>query len=421
VNAFFDTPAGLQEFAYISDDLLPVVRSILQPLSQAQSAKSADVPFGRPSASRECVHALPASDGLLDDSVTLLAALRLDLDPPELSIPVNVVADFLRSAGILQGNAPSPGRVKDFLEMPPAQALALLADSWHKSEHFNELRQLPGLLFEGEWLNQPLATRQRLLHLLQSITVNQWWSLTALVAQLKEKLPDFQRPAGDYDSWFIKRAADESYLRGFNSWDEVDGALVRYLLTGPLYWLGRVDLARAEVEGQVTAFRRRARPATRQETARLTVSSNGTISIPRHVPRSVRYQVSRFCEWRQLKADDYRYLPTVPSLQLAAQQGLKVGQLLSLLAKNAGSDLPPSFVTALKRWELKGTEARLQKQVLLRLSRPELLEELRKSKAGRFLGEVIGPTTIIIKPGAQEKVMAALADLGFLAEVEPQS
>ena len=41
---------------------------------------------------------------------------------------------------------------------------------------------------------------------------------------------------------------------------------------------------------------------------------------------------------------------------------------------------------------------------------------MRKSKAARFLGEPLGPTSVVIKPGAQPKVMAALAELGLLAE-----
>jgi hypothetical protein len=73
-------------------------------------------------------------------------------------------------------------------------------------------------------------------------------------------------------------------------------------------------------------------------------------------------------------------------------------------------------VKALKRWDDNGTEARAETQVVLRVSRPEVLEELRKSKAARFLGEPLGPTTVIIKAGAQSKVMAALAELGLLAE-----
>jgi hypothetical protein len=48
-----------------------------------------------------------------------------------------------------------------------------------------------------------------------------------------------------------------------------------------------------------------------------------------------------------------------------------------------------------------------------------VLDELRKSKAGRFLGETLGPVTVIVKAGAQSRVLAALAELGLLAEYDP--
>jgi hypothetical protein len=157
------------------------------------------------------------------------------------------------------------------------------------------------------------------------------------------------------------------------------------------------------------------------EKGKLTVSSNGRISVPRSVPRVARYLIARFCEWEPAKPDEYRYHVTTRSLQKAREQGLKVGQLLSLLARNAASEIPPSFVKALKRWELNGTEARVEVQTVLRVSRPEVLDELRKTKAGRFLGESLGPVTIIVKPGAQSKVLAALSEMGLLAEASMDS
>ncbi len=160
-NAFFDTPAGLQEFAYIPEELLPVLRSSLEPAGTPAQEENVKIPPGQASHLQGMCPGIPASDGLLDDAVTLLAAMRLNIDPPGLTIPVGVVlADFLRSAGILQGNDPSPERVKEFLELPPARSLAWLVEAWQKSENFNELRQLPGLLFEGKWQNQPLTARE---------------------------------------------------------------------------------------------------------------------------------------------------------------------------------------------------------------------------------------------------------------------
>ena len=75
----------------------------------------------------------------------------------------------------------------------------MLADAWLESESFNELRQLPGLVFEGEWQNQPVVTREFLLNLLDAIPEGKWWSLPAFIRDIKAKYPDFQRPAGDYD------------------------------------------------------------------------------------------------------------------------------------------------------------------------------------------------------------------------------
>ena len=55
--------------------------------------------------------------------------------------------------------------------------------------------------------------------------------------------------------------------------------------------------------------------------------------------------------------------------------------------------------------------------IVLRVASVEVLQALQKSRASRFLGEPLGLTTISIKPGAVEKVMAALAELGYLGEV----
>ena len=431
-RAFFDTPNGAQEFAYIPEDLAQLIKPEPAPTSSPNArqpngvpvVKAVEVreePLGRLATPKEREHPIPASDRLLDDATTYLAALRMGLEPPELQVPARVVREFLKAAGIVVRNVSQPEQVKSFLEMSRLQALALLTNAWRTSEAFNELHLLPDLACEGEWSNQPLATREFLFRLLEGVPEGKWWSLGAFIRDIKAKQPDFQRPVGDYDSWFIKRVSDGTYLRGFVSWDEVDGALIRYLITGPMFWMGVVELARPEENESVTAFRINEKRVTRTENGKLSVSSNGRISVPRMLPRVTRYLISRFCEWEDAKPDEYRYRVTTVSLKKAREQGLKVGQLLNLLAKNAASEIPPAFVKALKRWELNGTEARVSVQTVLKVSRPEVLEELRKSKAGRFLGESSGPVTIIVKGGAQAKVLAALAEMGLLAEASADS
>jgi hypothetical protein len=432
-KSFFETDKGPQEFAYIPDDLLMALdfagvagkAGAGNNFSVADKTISPALPTrtrvelpGRPASPAERAHPIPADDEILDDACTLLAALRMGMEPSTTKIPAKALKEFLITAKVItEDGALQPEPVRNFLEAPREKALELLQEAWQESDAFNELRQLPGLIFEGEWINQPQETRESLLNLLESIPEGQWWSLPAFVHDIKTKYPDFQRPAGDYDSWFIKRVEDGTYLRGFGSWDEVDGALLRYFITGPLHWLGLVDLA-SPVEGEVVTAFRSSFFKPKDEKGKISVGSNGILSVERLVPRTARYQIARFCAWEPEKAGEYRYRVTIDSLEKARAQGLKPEQLLGILRKHAASPLPPVLVRALQRWETNGTEAKVENLVVLKVSKPEVLKELKESKAGRFLGEQLGPVTVAIKPGAQPKVLAALAEMGLLADSE---
>jgi hypothetical protein len=417
-RAFFETKKGPQEFAYVPDDVLSHLNRQAREETEAEGGEDAE-PLGRAASPGEKGEEIPADDSILDDATTLLAAQRLGIEPPGTRIPTNVLQGLLQAANLIKENVPQPEPVKAFLEASRADALAILQNAWLESDSFNELCLMPAIICEGEWKNQPQETREFLLNLLDAIPEGKWWSVSAFIRDIKQKYADFQRPAGDYDSWFIKRASDGQYLRGFSTWDQVDGALIRYFITNVLHWLAQVDLCIAEGAAEPTSFRVNSHLAQRStvENKKLNVSSQGLISIPRLAPRVVRYQVSRFCEWEASKDEVYRYRLSTNSLARAKEQGLRVEHLLTLLSKHSEAGIPPSLLRALKRWEVNGTEARVQTQVILKVSKPEILEEMRRSRASKFLGEVLSPTTVIIKGGAVQKVMEALAELGLLTEV----
>jgi hypothetical protein len=253
-----------------------------------------------------------------------------------------------------------------------------------------------------------------------------FWNLAAFVEAIRQEHADFQRPAGDYDSWYLRSEASGEFLRGFEHWDEVDGALIRYLVCGPLHWLGILDLA-APAEGvgpaafhysvwAVDLLAGRAPAGLEGEEAALVARSDARLSVPRLAPRALRYQVARFCTWDGEKDEHYLYRLTAGSLERARQAGLRPSHLLALLRRHAPS-VPPSLARAIERWEERGTEARLEQVTVLRLRSPELLAALRGSRAARFLSEPLGPTTVIVKPGAWEKVLAILAEMGYLGEI----
>ena len=432
-RAFLDTPGGPQEFTYIPNDL-----AVLLP----EPPPSAEQPPGRPAASAERAHLIFASDRLLDHACTLLAALRLnlELDAPEVQAAAwestfphspsrEQLLALLLGLGLVdaQSRMPEPEAVRQFLEMPRGDALAYLSNAWMHSSVYNELSELPGVSMEGDWQNDPLRTRLWLLDVLARIPENSWWSLQSFIGAVKSTQPDFQRPAGDYDSWYLRDQASGEYLRGFENWDRVEGALIRFMIIGPLHWLGILDLAAPAQGAAPAAFRSSAWAKTLLqgsppagfplEEGKLLVRSNAQIRVPHLVPRQVRYQVARFCEWVKADQDAYDYRLSPASLVRAREQGLKTSHLTSLLNRYAKA-IPPNLARALQRWEERGSEARIETATILRLRSPELLQAVRASRAARFLGEPLGPTVITIKPGATQKVLAMLAELGYLAEVE---
>jgi hypothetical protein len=443
-RAFMNTPDGPQEFAFIPSDLL----ALLPALPPAAAGAAAGEALGRAATLAERAHPIPASDRILDHACTLLAALRLELayDSPEftraswdkklhLAAPPAVLQALLGAAGLLDAKTrlPLPEQTRRFLDAPRAQALALLTKAWLESAEFNELRQLPHLVAEGEWQNEPRRARAAVLALLAAVPKDAWWSLDAFQAAVRQAQPDFQRPAGDYDSWYLRDQASGEYLRGFEHWDEVDGALLRYIITGPLHWLGIIGLAAPEPGKPPSAFRFSTwatpllsgeppptlpRPGGLPlENEPVFAASDAHLRVPRLAPRSARYIIARFGHWEGMEGDAYVYRLTPASMQRAQNQELTVTHLRRLLERHSRA-VPPSLFKALERWFERGVEARLEPALVLRVRVPEALTALRGSPAARYLDELLSPTAVTVRPGAAEKVLAALAELGYLGEGE---
>jgi hypothetical protein len=422
----------LLEYAFIPDDLLGVLRSL---------AENDEVAPGRPASPAECARVVPASDRILDHACSLLAWQRMELPLENLPaagwhIPPALLLELLKAARLVEESGQllaEPARA--FLEAPRGAALALLAKEWVRALYLNELRLLPGLKFEGEWENHPLRARQAILRWVEQVPLGQWWSLASFIRHIREHDPDFQRPAGDYDSWFIRQESSGNFLRGFERWDDVDGALLRFMICGPLHWLGFLDLAYpAGAGGEPAAFCFSAwaedlfhagvpggLPA---EDGRLKSTSTGRLTLPRLFPRAARYQIARFCLWEDADAgaDAYHYRITPPALERAARQNLRPRQLTGLLRKYAENGaVSPLLIQALERWESAGTQAVVERAVLLRLAAPEILPALKKSRAARFIQEEITPTLLLLRPGSEDKVLEALSELGYLGDVRAES
>jgi hypothetical protein len=459
-RSFFDTPAGPEEFAYIPKDLMALAPEV--ETSPPQMLGHATMPA-------DLVTPIKANDHILDHTCTFLAALRVGIPLEDafagalvewcygIASPdscLNFLRQVLSAAGLLDhAGIPKPEPTRSFLEQNRGDALAGLAKAWLDSTQINELRLVPGLTFEGKWQNDPGRIRRLVVDFISSapgqhrISSNSqqaesdsadsrasdriFVNLNSFIQAVRQYHPDFQRPAGDYDTWFIRDSKTGDFLRGFDHWDQVDGALLNFIICGPLFWLGMVDLAESEVSSpgarkKVNAFRfssyaqqllvGQAPVGFETEQGRWHVNSDGHIAVPRLSSRATRYQIARFCAWDGFDVDLYHYHLTPYSLERAHEQGLRVSHLLRLLRSQV-KVLSPKLVRALERWEEQGSEAHFEKAVILRLKNPEILQELRTGRAAKFLGDPLGPTAIIVRPGAVDAVKDALLEMGLLSKV----
>lgn len=250
-----------------------------------------------------------------------------------------------------------------------------------------------------------------------------------MLAMVKNQAPDFQRPAGDYDSWFIRDEGSENYLRGFEHWDEVDGRLLYFILTGPLHWLGLVNLAGGDSRGKFTAFQlnsnaqammRGELPLLKSDEGHEVVFKDNTaLVVPLYSSRELRYQIGRFCEFSKAVNNESWYRLTPVSLEAASNQGLHIHQFVQLLERFRSMPVPISLKNLAQRWEEHGLEARIKTGVLLRFSNEAAcVTFLREPKAARLVAETLNPTTLLIHKEGQEVALRLLAAMGILAQVE---
>jgi hypothetical protein len=423
-RAFLDVKGSApQEYVLIPEELLDII-----PVPALTGA----IRLGRQAVPLEYADIKPATDKILDDITTLLAGVRngfalADIPttfrtaPREALFALCQAADLLTAAGEV-----SAEDARKFLEAPRGEALVILFKGWVGSSSFNELRLMPDLLCEGPWDNQPQKTRQVVLAWLKELPQNQWWHLQSFIDAVKDEEPDFQRPSGDYDSWFIRARVDQEDLRGFENWDKVDGAMLRYMVTGPLHWLGWMDLAEPRGATTISAFRPSSMAVhliqeqppviSPKETQPIHITSDGSLRLLPLTPRAARYQVARFADWVRDNEREYVYRLSPASLRNAQRQGLKITHLVALLKRHGAGPVPPSLLQALERWESSGTQVKVEAVELLRTTIPEALEALTHSRASRYVLEVLTPTTALLRPGSVETVMAVLTELGYLTE-----
>lgn len=439
---------------YVPTDLMPLMPTTDTALKREIDKQSAP-PVVPPAPEPETIR--QADTTIIDDLTTILAACQVEdvpfgadgamdseyrtaLKPYTLGSNTAVRFHLMTGLAIDMGIAGLSGEGTQILKpiaqkargwmdgTRPAQIRAL-AEAWRSSVTFNELMYVPNLKIERV-SNDPLLARQTVLSFLEQVPPNGWWPISELIEAVKEEEPDFQRPDGDYESWYIRDAQSGEYLRGFEkSWDKVDGALLRFILIGPLYGLGLLDLSGDLTLCRLTAYGRafvdRADwPANvPNEGLPVKVLADGTCEVPRGANRYERFQLARFTQWLSA-GEPYRYKINADGLETAKRQGFKAEMLITFLRRVTDNALPENVIRQIELWRQQNEggaveAATISRVMVLRLPRPEMLDALMKEPSLRkYLGATLGPAAAIVRPGQWEALLTALRESGMAVEAD---
>ena len=328
--------------------------------------------------------------------------------------------------------------VKRWLTAAPDRQLAALQECWRDDPTWNDLCRVPSLACSQEtpWANDPVATRRALLALLARCPIEVWWSMASFVAAVKEAHPDFQRPDGDYTSWYIRDAASGDYLSGFDSWNQVEGALLADLLAGPLCWLGIVDTAEEGAVCRLTAAGARFLDLVAGDTAEaptlpIVVLPDFYVEVPPPASLYTRFQLERFADPLPLesgplrdrgKPEPFRYRLGAGSLTRALSRGIQVEQVLAFLQQAGERPVPANVAGQLRLWAGRFGQIELEEVALLRVKSERVLKELSVLPETRhLLAKILSPTSALVRKRDLARLRKELRGLGYLLPEEPGS
>ncbi len=446
--AYDQSKTGMQTFIYVAPDLAAVLPTHATGFDLEEEAPEPARVVWEGSGEFEPETVKQATTILVDDLTTLLAYLqnqRVPIEKPALhrqimdgmagwwlgehsAAAVALLVALSSSMGLAahEGDVfkPAPAQARRWLEESRPRQVRALAEAWRNCTLFNDLLYTPGLqVEEANWRGDPLLARQTILTFLEMVPPADWWPLDDLVEQVYTEEPDFQRPAGDYQSWYIRDAETGEYLRGFENWDRVDGAVLRFILTGPMHWLGLVDLGDGGTLCRLTVYGRALCgtgdwPDPAEDRPSLDTAPDGTIHAPRTLSRYERFQLARITEWTAA-GDPYTYRLTPSSLERAAAQGIQADAVQAFLRRTSGGTLPESVVQMLSQWERTGSaDLWITHAVILRANSPDALQAILETPdLRRYLGAALGPTAVIVREGQEQDLAAALQQRGILVDL----
>lgn len=346
-----------------------------------------------------------------------LRFMRLMLQTLGLSVRTN---HHLRAAGTLLDTPAFWGR-------PVLKRTRTCLEAWLRLPEWSELSALGMATFDLD-----LAHARRLL--LGQLCLQQpgiWLSAERFLERLSVLVPRliFQNQDKYPGIPYFK---DANYLTQQTRWvAEVEAAFVGGVLSGPLHWLGLVDICLDE--GRLLAFRLTEDaalamrldaplpPSTSQAESegRLVVQPNFQLLALGDVPEPTLARIELFAERIRADRGAFEFKLSRQTFYAAQQRGLSTRAILDFLQHQAGAPLPQNVLRSLREWGEQSERIIIRPAVgLCQTDSATLADSIWQDSALKpHLERRLGPDLLLVKRGATSSLRELLLERGQLPAV----
>ncbi len=437
----------LKETWFIPEDLIPYLKNLYPPgVVQADASERQFI--SRPASPEEVDKIIPSGDSILELVCLILAAIRCG-KPVNALYPVfgeeqtKFAEILLNSAGILSAsNEADPEKARSHLQHSRFAALLELCITWRKTDLIDEMQTIPDLIPDRQAVYSIQKARGEIVKALLQLSAGVWWSLSGFIASMEKERTDFLHEQGLPDTWLFRNTGKDPFFNNSSQWFQIEGALIRYILLGPFVWLGIVDCALEKNHGDehIGAFRITSAGSVLLREMLLdeltdeylnqknnegdipSISIDGKIVTGKAVPRLLRYQIARFCEWEKIEKDRFTFRVSPKSLEEAKKNGLTADAFIGMLKRSNRRELPLKLIQAIKNWDTGHVQASIYHASILTVQDPKTIDRLLENRdTSRWILQRLNPTTVVVTLKGEYAVRRGLAEQEILTDMDGES
>ena len=325
-----------------------------------------------------------------------------------------------------------------FFSLPLFERARRCYTIWQDTPFWNEMLYLPDINVRPgpSPLDAPHEETIRGRHLLvervEHERLNEWHDLATFIARTKLYAPYllFPRQYGSraerYMSGSNPYGWDFRLRRGWlthrEGWHMVEGGFIRTVITGPLHWLGVVEVDNNATpttfrltSGALFLLSDTAPRGSEIPTGRLIVQPNFELVALAPTSEALLVKLDRFAERVSLE-HIAQYRITKVSVTRAIQTGLHAEDIKTILEQASGGDVPQNVHYSLVEWERQARRIELWRNAtLLEVDESSLLDELFAHEHIRsLLGRRLAPCLVEVLPRQLPEVQAFLWQRDYL-------